>query len=242
MLTTNPDQRALESPRQTARWAAIFYTALVIFGGFAHVYVRGKVYVPGDAAETASRISEHESLVRFGVFSDLVGVVAYLLLAFAFHRLLRHISRDLANVMVVLVAIAVGITSLNMIFQVGGILTATDPSYTQGLAFSDAQALTLLLFDLQFYGYILVQVFTGLWLVPLALLAHKSNGFPKPLCWLLIIGCVCYLVDLLIHLMFPDAGRDSSDFVVATAIVAEMWMVGYLWFRGVGKKFVGAET
>ncbi len=67
----------------------------------------------------------------------------------------------------------------------------------------------LLLLDTQHYGILIAQIFFGLWLVPLGYLAYRSSGmFPKWLGVLLILGGVCYLVDLLAAFLVPDVGND----------------------------------
>ena len=45
----------MRSPKRLARFAGLLYLTVAVFGTFAHVFVRGKVYVPGDAAATAER-------------------------------------------------------------------------------------------------------------------------------------------------------------------------------------------
>lgn len=227
------------SSKSIARLAGLFYLGLIIAGIFAHAYVReAMVYVPGDAAATASNIVDHETLARFGVLADLIGAASFLFVGFAVHRLFRHLNKDAANALVTLVAIAVGMTCLNMIFQVGGIITATDPTYLEGLGADGANALSLLMFDLQYYGYILLQVFTGLWLLPFGYLILRSNGFPKLFGWLIVLGGFCYLADLGLHVMAPDTASDISLLVLTPAILGEFLMVGYFLVRGVGANFI----
>ena len=47
----------MTSPRRLARIAGLCYLVVAIFGGFAHLYVRARVYVPGDAATTAANVA-----------------------------------------------------------------------------------------------------------------------------------------------------------------------------------------
>jgi len=92
----------------------------------------------------------------------------------------------------------------------------------------------LLLLDTQHYGILIAQIFFGLWLVPLGYLAYKSAGwFPKWLGVLLVVGGVCYLVDLLALFLVPDFGAKIHTFVVIPPAVAEISMVLYLLVIGV---------
>src|SRR5580658_5843513 len=105
--------------------------------------------------------------------------------------------------MLVLVALATGIICLNAVFQFEGLRVATDNSYAAAFGAAGSNALVLLLLDAQHYGSLIAQVFFGLWLVPLGYLAGKSGLFPRWLGVVLIVGGVCYLVDLLAAFLFP---------------------------------------
>jgi hypothetical protein len=60
--------------------------------------------------------------------------------------------------------------------------------------------------DAQHYGLLIDTVFQGLWLMPLGYLAYKSGLFPKALGVLLVVGSVCYLLDVLAQFLAPDFG------------------------------------
>ena len=84
------------------------------------------------------------------------------------------------------------------------------------------------------YGTLAAQVFFGLWLVPLGYLAYKSSGwFPKWLGALLVVGGVCYIVDLLAAFLVPDFGKTIHTSIVIPCAVAEISMVLYLLVVGV---------
>ena len=68
----------------------------------------------------------------------------------------------------------------------------------------------------------------------LAYLAYKSSGmFPKWLGVLLIVGGICYLVDLLALFLVPDIGQTIHTFIVIPSAIAEISMVLYLLVIGV---------
>lgn len=80
---------------------------------------------------------------------------------------------------------------------------------------------------------ITAQVFFGLWLIPIGYLTNKSGLFPKWLGALLIVGGICYLVDLLTAFLVPDFAQKTHAFVVIPCAVAEISMVVYLLVVGV---------
>jgi len=69
--------------------------------------------------------------------------------------------------------------------------------------------------------------------VPLGYLAYKSALFPKALAGVLIVGGVCYLVDLLAAFLFPSVSQQFHGFIVIPSAIAEIWMVFYLLVWGV---------
>ncbi len=80
----------------------------------------------------------------------------------------------------------------------------------------------------------IAQVFFGLWLVPIGYLAYKSAGwFPKWLGVVLVIGGVCYLVDLVAAFLALGFGQKIHAFDVIPSAVAEVVIVLYLLVIGV---------
>ena len=71
-------------------------------------------------------------------------------------------------------------------------------------------AVVLLLLDTQHYGLLIAQIFFGLWLVPLGYLAFKSRMFPTALSVVLIVGGICYLVDLLAAFLLPASANNFT--------------------------------
>ena len=97
--------------------------------------------------------------------------------------------------MVIFVVLQVGITCLNLVHQFGALMVATQPSYANGFGDEGTDTLVLLLMELQHNGYLVAQIFFGLWLFPLGLLAYRSGMFPRALGVLLMVATGAYLVD-----------------------------------------------
>jgi hypothetical protein len=223
----------VSSSKRLARTAGLFYLVVAIFGAFAHFYVRARVYVPGDAATTAENVLANASLVRLGFVADLVQATFFLFVVMALYRLLQHVNKSVARAMVIFVAVAVGIICLNMVHQLGALLVATDPSYASAFGAEGSDALVLLLLDLQHYGYLIAQIFFGLWLFPLGLLAYRSAMFPRPLGIVLMLGTISYLVDVLLQFLAPELADAISALVLAPATLGEVSMLAYLLIKGV---------
>ncbi len=227
------EEERLASPKRLARIAGLLYVINAIVAGFAYGFVATKMYAAGDAATTAANVMANPGLVRLGVVADLFQATEWIFLAMALYLLLRHVNTNAARVMVVLVAVGAAITCLNDVFQFVAVRVATDGSYAAALGLAGSNALVLLLFDLQHYGFLIAQIFFGLWLLPLGYLAYRSGMFPKALGGALIVAGVCYLVDMLALFLVPDFGKQINAILVIPPTVAEVWMALYLLVKGV---------
>jgi len=178
----------MSSPKRLARVAGLLYLIVGIFGGFAIAYVTARVYVPGDAATTAGNVRANAGLVRIGVIADLLQATIFVFLAMVLYVLLKDVNQNVARAMLILVAIATTMMCLNEVFQFAAVLVATDGSYVAAFGTAGANALVMLLLDMHHYGFLIAQIFFGLWLVPLGYLAYTSGLFPKALGVVLIAG------------------------------------------------------
>jgi hypothetical protein len=235
MNAMNPEMTLeARARRRLARIAGLLYLLVGIFGGFAEGFVEPKMYVAGNAAATAANVVANAGLVRLGVVADLVDQTVFVFLALTLYLLLKHVRPSAARTMVVLVALASGIASLNALFEFEGLRVATGAVNLGAIGAAGSQGLVLLLLDAQHYGILIAQIFFGLWLAPLGYLAYKSAGmFPKWLGVLLIVGGACYLVDLGAAFLVPDVGQAIHAYVVIPSAIAELTMVGYLLVIGV---------
>lgn len=220
------------SPKALARIAGVLYLIVAVFGGFAFEYVLAKVYVPGNATTTAANVAANSGLVRLGVLADLLQATVWVFLAMTLYILLKQVHLSAARAMVQLVAIGAAITCLNDVFQFESVNVATGASYI-AIGAAGSSALVLLLLDIHHYGFLIAQIFFGLWLVPFGLLAYRSGMFPKALGAALIVGGACYIVGMLAVFVAPDSGEKVNVMVTIPSAIAEIAMIGYLLVKGV---------
>ncbi len=223
----------MNSPKRLSRIAGVLYLLVGIFGGFAEGYVEPKMYVAGNAAATVGNVVANAGLLRMGVVADLLDGTVFVFLALTLYILLRHVHKSAARAMVVLVALAAGMTCLVALFEFEGLRVATGAVDLAAFGTAGSNALVLLLLDTQHYGLLIAQIFFGLWLVPLGYLAYKSAMFPKALGGMLVVGGACYLVDMLAAFLVPDVSKAIHGYVTIPSAIAEIWMVGYLLVVGV---------
>jgi hypothetical protein len=226
-------ESSMASPKRLARTAGALYLVDGIASGFAFAYVIGKVYVAGNAAATAGNVVANAGLVRFGMVADLFQATEWIFLAIALYLLLKHVNEGAARTMVILVSVGAAVVCLNDVFQFESVRVATDGSYTAALGAAGSSALVMLLMDVHHYGFLIAQIFFGLWLVPLGYLAYESAMFPKVLGVALIVGGACYLVGMLAVFLIPDFGEKINVFITIPSAIAEISMLLYLLVKGV---------
>jgi hypothetical protein len=223
----------MTSPKRLARIAGVLYLLNGLVAGFGFGYVLTRVYVPGNAATTAGNLVANSGLARMGVLADLFQATEWAFLAMTLFLLLKHVNRSAAGAMVAIVAIGSAITCLNDVFQFEAIRVATNPSYAASFGALGSNALVLLLLDIHHYGFLIAQIFFGLWLVPFGYLAYKSGMFPKALGIALIVGGACYLVGMVAVFLVPDFGEKINTLITIPSAIAEVSMLLYLLVVGV---------
>lgn len=222
----------MKSTQRLARTAGLFYLVVAVLGAFAHI-VRATVYVPGNATSTAAKVLENADLVRYSLVADLVQATFLVFVVLTLHRLLHRLGAQMARAMVLFVVIAVAVTTLNMVNQLGALLVATDPAYAAAFGVDGANSLVMLLLDLQHYGYLIAQIFFGLWLFPLGLLARRSGMFPRVIPALLVTASTLYLVDVALQFLAPSAAAAVNPALVSVFVLAEASLLVFLLAKGV---------
>jgi len=214
--------------KPTARLAGALYLALAVGSGFAFITL-AKIVVRGDTAATLENIGRSETLFRLAMVGDVVGQVAFALLAPVLYALFKPVDRVQAALLAILILVPVPI-ALASVPQLFALLPL---AHLPGTASTAAQAATLL--DARAGGILVAQVFWGLWLIPFGWLTWKSGFLPKLLGPLLGLGSVGYLLDSFGKLLLPDGGAIAA--VVPTCMVvstiAELAMVGWLLIFGI---------
>lgn len=222
------------NPKKTARIAGLLYLIVAVCGGFAELYVRKfLIVVPDNAAGTASNIVASERLFRIAFVSDLVMIMSYLLLGLILYLLLREVDQNVALVMVVFNLVGIPILCLNMLNHFASLYVLSGADYLSSFSGEQLNALALFFLDLHNYGYIIAQVSTGSWLLPLGYLVYKSAYFPNLLGILLMIASAGYLVDLLAQFLLPEIAGSVEAVALAPAALAELSFLLWLLIKGV---------
>ena len=184
----------MENVRRESRRAGWIYLLSGFSAPFGLIYVPGRIVVAGDATATADRLRSSEMLLRLGIASELVTAALFMVVALVLYRLLKPVDAGHARAMVLLYAVAVPISFLNVLFELAALQFAQGAPYL--MAFDPAQrdALALLCMKLHSQGFLLAEVFWGLWLLPMGMLVFRSGWFPRALGVWLVANGVAYVL------------------------------------------------
>ena len=221
----------MTSNKKLGRLAGLAYFVLVITGIFSLLYVPSQIYVSGDASATASNIKDNESLFRLGMAVEMVSFVAFLLLPLVLYKLLHHINKTAAVLMVAFAVVSVPISFSSMIHE----FAVLDMVNSAGFPSDDLASDIMSQMKRYFSGHLVAQIFWALWLFPLGYMIYKSGIIPKILGIFLMIGSLGYLVDFFGRVLSSSYGELAlASYITLPASIGEIGTC--LWLLLMGAK------
>jgi hypothetical protein len=187
----------MSSTKNPGRFAGLLYILTSIPGFFAMMYVPSKLIVHGNAAATASNIAASETLFRLGIAGQLIGQAGFIFVALALYDLLKGVNRRYASLMVTLVVVQIPIAFLNELNSIAALVLVRGADFLSIFEKPQRDALAMLFLNLHFHGFVVDEIFWGLWLLPLALLVYRSRFLPRFLgVWLALGGFAWVILSL----------------------------------------------
>jgi hypothetical protein len=217
--------------KRDARIAGWLYLLFVAPGPFCLMYVPNKIMVPGDAAATAANLLAHEMLLRTSVVLWLIAMAVWIVLGFALYRLFNGVSKALASLLVIFVAISAGIGFLNELNNLAAILVLRGNEFAGTLTQPQREAVAMLFLRLHGQGHAVNEMFWGLWLLPFGLLIVRAHFIPRLLgIWLLLDGFAW--IGLSIVALLAPSYNDVAFKAAQPAVFAELAVM--LWLITIG--------
>lgn len=221
------------SLKRTARLAGLLYLGLALAGAYGLVYVPSVARITGDPIATSQNILGNELLFRSGIACMIFGNVLYILLALVLYRLFRPVNERQARVLCAFVLVEIPIAFLLEVFNMtallilkGQILNSFEPR--------KAQEMAMLFLNMNNSGTRLLEIYWGLWLIPLAQLVYRSGFIPRIFGILLLLAALGYLVESLTFILFPQNIGLVHQFASKCYSVGELSTM--LWLLIVGAK------
>jgi Domain of unknown function (DUF4386) len=223
----------LSSLSKNARVAGLLYLSIMP-GVLRLIYIPNRLFVHGNAAETANNIAAHETLFRLGIVSDLLCATMLIFLTLALYRLFKGVDQDLARLVVILGSLMVTpIYFLNTVNDAAALMFARGADFLSVFDKPQRDAFVRLFLNLHFQGVLANEIFWGLWLFPFGLLVYRSRFLPRFLGVWLMLACFGYLALSLTGLLFPQY-QDKVWTIVSPVTAGEL--VVMLWLIIMGAK------
>jgi uncharacterized membrane protein YwzB len=194
----------MTSRKKQARFAGLLYLAGVPTSIFSLLYVPSTLVVSGDAAATMRNIETSELLYRSGIYIGLLSALIYLFVALALHRLLKEVSESQAKLMVVFVVIAVAVTFANSFNELAVLVILGEPGFLSAFNPAQLEGIAHLFIRLQNHGIQIIQVFWGLWLIPMGVLVYRSGFIPRIIGISLWLAALGYLMGNFAFMLLPQ--------------------------------------
>ena len=199
-MTTVPTDTSQGRAARVVGFCYLFAMALSVFG---ESYVRGKLIVAGNAADTARNIMAHELLFRLGIASELLTFASDITLITALYVILKAVNPHLAlyatllRLVAVTNAVVMTLTSMDALrlLSGGGYLHVFEPDRLQALARLSLTA--------HGAAYNLTFLFLGLGSTVFAWLWLDSRYIPRALAVLGIVGSFLLAAGSFTYVIVP---------------------------------------
>lgn len=227
-------------PHNPGRVAGLWYLLLSILGPVRLMYIPGKLFVPGNAPVTAGRISDHVTLFRLGMVSDLVCGVVLIFLVLAFYRLFKGVDPHLSVLVVILGGVMPALIDfMNVVNDGGALMAVRGADYLFVFDKPQRDALAMLFLGLHDRATTGAEILWGLWLLPLAALVYRSRFLPRFLGVWLVINGLAYVTISFTGLLLPQyQGRVFN--VSFPALLGELALMFWLVIKGARPEAVNA--
>jgi len=220
------------SPQTYARIGGLLYLIIIVAGGFAELFVRSNLIVPGNATATAHNIMASERLWRLGFAATLVMLVCAVAVLLILYVLLRPVGRNTALLAVFFNLVSISIEGINDLLHLAAVLILSGADYLKAFEPGQLHALALLSLKLFDNGYGISLVFFGFFCICTGYLIFKSTFLPRVLGVLMAIAGLCYLTNSFVLFLAPRLAHQFF-YILMPAGIAELLLTLWLLVKGV---------
>src|SRR5216684_6033969 len=208
----------MKSIKQQARFAGLLYLLASIPAPFGLIYVPSNLIVPGDATATANHVRASETLLRLGIATELIVSIMFIFVVLALYRLFKGVNEKQALAMALLVLVSIPISLLNVLNEIAALVLVSGVNFLSVFEKGQLDALAYLFLRLHGQGFVVAQIFWGLWLFPFGILVIRSGFIPRVLGVLLFIAGSGYLASSFTSLLLPSYRHLVDQFAMVLTI------------------------
>ncbi|RZU02149.1 DUF4386 domain-containing protein [Rivibacter subsaxonicus] len=221
------------SPQFYARLGGILYLAIIVFGIFGELFVRGALVVSGDAPATAAAISASPFLWRAGVAGDLLMHVLDVPVILILYLLLRPVSEGLALLATLFNLVQTAVLAANKLNLLVPVFLLDNAAYLKAFSPEQLQALSYLAINAHGHGFGIGLIFFGFACLVRGYLIFSSGYFPRILGLLMLAAGLGYLVNSFALLLAPSLAAAIFPAILVPAFIGELFFCLWLIVKGV---------
>ena len=187
-----------------------------------------KTVVLNDPAATAARVLAHETLFRWSMLAEALGVVIFIGLSLALYRLFESVDRHRARQMVALVLVSAALSLVTLVFNSAALLVFRGGDGFSGLDVQTREAIGMVLVRMHGQANGINQTFWGLWLLPFGWLVVRSRFLPRWLGYWLMLDGIAWSVVGMTWFFSPDSANVMFHYfqpVFCAELVAMLWLL-----------------
>lgn len=221
------------SPLVLSRIAGVLYLVIIVLTVFAEVSVRGKIFVPGDAATTVANLVSMEPLWRLGIAAQMLAGISTVLMTLALYLLLRPVSKELALLVIFFNLIGVTVDFANTARLGEALLPLGNAEFLKVFAPEQLYALANLSMSAHVNGASNSMLLYGPFCLVTGYLIFKSGYFPKIIGVLYVIAGLSYMTNNLSTILAPAFANQIHGVLAFFELIGEMSVCLWLLVKGV---------
>lgn len=223
--------------KQNARIAGLWYLFMGITGAIGLMYVPSQIQVDGDLLATVQNIREKEGLFRSGILSNILCQTSFLFLALQFRKVFDGVSDYWSKLLQILVTASVPIAIFNAVLLIGSLFFAKGEAFLSGFEAGQQQSMAIFFLRVNQFGTQSVEIFWGLWLLPLGMLFIRAPFMPNLVGYLLLANATAYVLEFLLSVMASPLHDQIVSVLMIPMSVGEFSAILWLLIMGVKKGY-----
>ena len=182
----------MTSNHKLARLAGLLYLILLPTTGLW--YGTGRSLMAGDAAATLAKVQTGRTLFEVAIVAGAAGYVDYLIIGLVFYQLFSPVSKRAASLLLAFVAASVPLALAAVARQIDVLSLLDGAKGAPTLGGDQLQVQVMEALHSSNNLFLMTNIFSGLWLIPLGWLMFRSGFAPRILYVLLVLGGFFYVL------------------------------------------------
>lgn len=231
----------IETKQNTyARVAGLTYIIVILLGIFSVNFIESNLVVPGNDVLTYKNISEHESLYRIGIASEVLLYLLVIVLSGSLYIVLEPVNRNLSLLALLLRTAEAIVGAATTV--VSGFIPLLLIHSESVFADDQLQVLVRLFLDIRSSGLDIVLIFIGVGGTIFCYLFFKSNYVPRFLAGWGIFTYLTMLILSLSSLLSPDIPETVKMIFYAPGGLFELIFGFWLLIKGIRLNFASNKV